>query len=292
MPQARRVATVVVSFLAVALIATACDPNPEPETACTVGANGGNPVIVVGGTFSPGFANEAFLGNSLEAAGFTHCIFELKGDDDLGNLPGTMPIEISGYALKLFIEDVLDWSGADQVDLVGHSQGALAARAAVALYGAEDDVDKLISLAGPNTGTDAAALVELLVGPVLAPFGVDCDDVAPCHQMQQESDFIEMLNAGGLTPGDVDYYAFTTDNDELVWYWGTGPLGLPVVRHDNAELGPGATNLDVDDMCLVRVVGHLGMIVDPVPIHMVIDALNGDPIDVPLATCLLPPVVI
>ena len=167
-----RVATSITALIVVALVAAACDPNPEPETACATGSNGGNPVIVVGGTFSPGIANEAFLGNSLEAAGFTHCVLELKGDEELGNRPGTMPIEVSALALKLFVEDVLEWSGAEQVDLVGHSQGALAARAYVSLYGGEDNVDKLISLAGPNTGTDAAALVGLLAGPVLAPFGV------------------------------------------------------------------------------------------------------------------------
>ncbi|MFT7610698.1 MAG: hypothetical protein ACI9MX_003784 [Candidatus Aldehydirespiratoraceae bacterium] len=179
------------------------------------------------GTFSPAMANELFLGNSLEAAGFTTCVFELKGDDNVGNLPGTMPTEISaGY----------------------------------------------------------------LGAPILAPFGLTCETVWPCLQMQRGSAFITGINAGDMTPGTVDYYAFYTDNDELVWYRGSGPFGIPVVKHDNAELGSGATNVQVDDMCPFRVVGHVGMIVDPGPIHMTIDALSEDSIDVPLLTCLLPPV--
>ena len=277
-------------LLAVAVVAAACDPNPEPEDACTVGANGEDPVIIVAGTFSPGIANEIFFGNGVEAAGVTHCVFELKGHDDLGNLPGTMPIEVSAYALGMFVDEVLAWSGATQVDLVGHSQGALVARQYVKAYGGDTTVDTLVSLSGPNTGTDVVPLFDWLLSPLLSPFGVGCDDIWPCVQMQQESDFITTLNTGGMTPGDVDYYAFFTDNDELVWYWGEGPLGIPVIKHDNAELGPGATNVQVDDECPLRVVGHLGMILDPVVLHMTIDALEGNPIDVPLLTCLLPPV--
>lgn len=274
------------------LLLAGCNPNPTAEEACTTGSNGGNPVIIVAGTFSPEIANELFLGNALQSAGFTHCVLELKGDDNLGNLPGTMPIEISAVALKLFVEDVLAWSGATQVDLVGHSQGALAARAYIKNYGGEPLVDKMISLAGPNAGTGIIPLVEFLTGPLLAPFGVTCESVSPCEQMERGSDFITGLNAGDMTPGDVEYYAFYTNNDELVWYWGTGIFGLPAIKYDNAKLGSGATNIEIGQMCPLRIVGHLGMIIDPVPIHMALDALAGNPIQVPLGICLLPPVVI
>lgn len=281
-----------IGCFALALTTTACDPNPTPEEACTTGSQGGNPVIIVAGTFSPAIANELFLGNSLQAAGFTTCVFELKGDDNVGNLPGTMPIELSAGALAYFVDDVLAWSGASQVDLVGHSQGALVARSYIKSFAGETKVDKLISLAGPNKGTDVGPLVSYLAAPVLVPFGLSCESIWPCLQMQQGSTFITGINAGDMTPGAVDYYAFYTDNDAFVWYWGSGPFGIPVVKHDNAELGSGATNVQIDDMCPFRVVGHVGMIMDPVPIHMTIDALSGDPIDVPLLTCLLPPVVI
>ncbi len=71
---------------------------------------------------------------------------------------------------------------------------------------------------------------------------------------------------------------------------GTGPLGLPEIKFDNAELGDGATNVQVDDECPLRFVSHGGMIVDPVVFEMVDDALAGRTIDVPVATCLLPPI--
>ncbi|NND66856.1 MAG: lipase [Halioglobus sp.] len=279
-----------IALLTGALLLAGCNPNPTPEEACAPGPNGGNPVIIVAGTFSPAIANELFLGNSLQAAGFTHCVFELKGSDNFGNLPGTMPIDISAVALSLFVDEVLEWAGATEVDLVGHSQGALAARAYVKSWGGAPKVDKLVSLAGPNDGTDVVPLVDFLTLPLLAPFGVTCDGVWPCVQMRRGSDFLTDLNSGGMTPAGVDYYAFYTNNDELVWYWGEGLFGLPVIKFDNATLGPGATNIEIGEMCPLRIVGHLGMILDPVPIHMTIDALRGDPVDVPLALCLLPPV--
>lgn len=283
---------VLASLLLSLAVLSGCKENPTPEEACAVGPNGGNPVIIVGGTFSPALANELFLGNAIQAHGYTHCVFELKGEEALAEIPGTMDIVVSAVALMLFVDDVLDWSGAAQVDLVGHSQGVLAARSYIKDFGGTAKVDKLISLSGPNAGTGFIPLLDFFAGPVFAPFGVTCEGVTPCVQMQQDSDFINDLNAGDMTPGSVEYYAFYTNNDELVWYWGEGPFGLPVVKYDNAKLGPGATNVELGEMCPFRIVGHLGMIADPVPIHMTLDALAGDPISVPLSVCLLPPVVI
>jgi hypothetical protein len=285
-------AKAVFSVLVALTVLSGCKDNPTAAEACVAGPNGGNPVIIVGGTFSPSIANELVLGNAVQAAGYTHCIFELKGTEELGDLPGTMDVIVSAVALKLFAQDVLDWSGAAKVDLVGHSQGVLAARSYVKDFGGDTKVGKLVSLAGPNNGTGIIPLLDFLAGPVFSVFGVSCEDVKPCEQMQMGSDFITDLNAGDMTPGDVEYYAFYTNNDELVWYWGEGPFGFPAVKFDNAKLGSGATNVELGEMCPFRVVGHLGMILDPVPIHMTLDALAGNPISVPWTTCLLPPVVL
>ncbi len=282
----------LVSLLLSITALVGCKENPTIADACVAGTNGSNPVIIVGGTFSPTVANELFLGNAIQAKGYTHCVLELKGDEALGELPGTMNVLVSAGALKLFVDDVLEWSGATQVDLVGHSQGVLAARSYIKTFGGEPYVRKLISLSGPNTGVDSIPLLDFFVGPVLGAFGVSCEEVAPCVQMQIGSDFLTDLNAGDMTPGDVEYYAFYTNNDELVWYWDEGPFGIPVVRYDNAKLGPGATNIELGQMCPFRIVGHLGMIADPVPIHMTLDALASKPISVPFTTCLLPPVII
>ncbi|MCB1689937.1 MAG: hypothetical protein KDI33_15680 [Halioglobus sp.] len=280
------------SLLLTIAVLSGCKDNPTIAEACVAGSKGGPPVIIVGGTFSPAIANELFLGNAIQAKGYTHCVLELKGAEELGDLPGTMNVLVSAGALKLFVDDVLEWSGASQVDLVGHSQGVLAARSYIKTFGGEPYVRKLVSLSGPNSGVDSIPLLDFFIGPVLGAFGVTCDEVAPCVQMQIGSDFLTDLNAGDMTPGNVEYYAFYTNNDELVWYWDEGPFGIPVVKYDNAKLGPGATNIELGQMCPFRVVGHLGMIADPVPIHMTLDALAGNNISVPFYMCWLPPVII
>jgi hypothetical protein len=123
-----------------------------------------------------------------------------------------MDIVVSAIALKIFVDNVLDWSGATQVDLVAHSQGALAARSYVRFFGGETKVSKLVSLAGPNTGTDSIPFA----GPVFEAFDATCEEVVPCVQMQTGSDYITSLNADDMTPGNIDYYAFYTNNDEFV----------------------------------------------------------------------------
>ena len=277
--------TLVSSLLLIAVL-SGCKLNPTPAEACVTGPNGANPVIIVGGTF---VANELLLGSAIEAEGYTYCVLELKGAATLGETPGTFTLVISALALKVFADEVLTWSGATQVDLVGHSQGVLAARSYVKNYGGQATVGKLISLAGPNTGADPTSLSDFFTELVLTPYDVTCEGVVSCVQMQQDSEFITGLNTGGMTPGNVEYYAFYTKNDEVVWYEGEGASGLPEIKHDNAELGSGATNIELGEMCPFRIVGHVGMITDPVAIHMTLDALAGDPIAVPPLMCFLAP---
>jgi triacylglycerol esterase/lipase EstA (alpha/beta hydrolase family) len=273
-------------LLATLTMAQQCPVDPKPEDACQVGANGGNPVIIVAGTFSPAVANELFLGRRLHEAGYTHCVYELKGDDTLGGIPGTAPIEESSQGLKRFVTKVLAWSGQTQVDVVGHSQGALVARHYVKALGGEPFVGTYVSLAGPQSGTDTTALVAHFLDLVLQPFGTSCAAVAPCAQMMRFSAFVQALNAGDDTPGAIDYYAFYTDDDALVWYWGSGPFGIPLVKHDNATLGDGATNVEVDDVCFGRYVSHVGMILDPAVFEMVDDA-RADLISMVFCHCVV-----
>jgi triacylglycerol esterase/lipase EstA (alpha/beta hydrolase family) len=274
----------VVGVLAVfSLAAFSCNTTAPPAASvCTQGTNGEDPVVIVGGTFSPEFANQAFLGNRLASEGYTYCVFELMGSSDFGDLPGTAPIEVSADQLALFVADVLAWSGAPQVDLVGHSQGALVARYYLKFDGGTPYVNDMVSLAGPNDGTDVAALVALFADAVLAPFGTSCALVQPCVEMQQNSAVVNDLNSGDATPGSVDYYAFGTKFDSLVWT----QQGL-FRNHDNAFID-GATNRYVQDECWLRVTGHLGMILDEVVYEMTTDALTGQSVNVPLWKCALP----
>lgn len=273
----------LVSLLLSLAVVSGCKENPTPAEACVMGPNGGNPVIILGGTF---VANESLLASAIGAEGSTYCVLELKGQESLGEIPGTIHNIISALALAGFVNDVLIWSGDTQVDLVAHSQAVLTARFYLKNFGGLAKVGKLISLAGPNKGVDPVASFEFFDGPVLTPFDVTCEDVEPCIEMQRDSTFITNLNADGMTPGDVEYFSFYSNNDEVLGYW---IEAAPPAQVHTAEFDSGATNIELGEMCLFRIVGHVGMITDPVVIHMTLDALAGDPISVPSPMCLLPP---
>lgn len=245
MPVSRRVALVVAAVLAavVALVvpATGVDAATRPD-----------PVIIVAGTFSPAFANEP-LAARMRADGFDVSIFELP-------TLGTQDINLSAQALNTFADGVRARTGAAKVDLVGHSQGGLVARSYVKSYGGAAEVDSLITLGAPNRGTYVANLASFL------GFG-NCLAVVACEQMAAGSSYLNALNAGDDTVGSVRYTTFRTLQDELV---------RPV---DNATLFDGATNVLVQSKCWLRVVGHVGLILDGTVYSGVRQALLGQAIN-------------
>jgi len=210
-----------------------------------------DPVIIVAGTFSPAFANEP-LAARLRGDGHTVRIFELP-------TLGTQDIRLTAQALNAFADSVRAQTGASKVDLVGHSQGGLVARAYVKWYGGAGEVDSLVTLGAPNRGTYVANLANFLgLG--------DCLAVVACEQMRIGSSFLAELNAGDDTIGAVRYTTVRTWQDELV---------RPV---DNATLYDGATNVLVQNPCWARVVGHVGLILDGTVYSGIRTALAGGPV--------------
>lgn len=210
-----------------------------------------DPVIIVAGTFSPAFVNEP-LAARLRADGYSVWIFELA-------TLGTQDINLSAQALGGFVDAVRAGSDATKVDLVGHSQGGLVARSYVKDFGGVSKVDSLITLGAPNRGTYLANLATFLgLGNCLA--------VVACEQMSIGSSYLNQLNAGDDTIGNVRYTTIRTLQDELV---------RPV---DNATLYDGATNVLVQSRCWFRVVGHVGLILDGAVYSGIDQALRGQPI--------------
>lgn len=210
-----------------------------------------DPVIIVAGTFSPSIANEP-LRARLRADGYDTYIFQLPGLG-LGDIAQT------SQPLVAYVNDVLARTGASRVDLVGHSQGALVSRYYVRNLGGSAKVDSVISLGGPHYGTSVAN-----IGTILG-FG-SCIGIVACQQMAIGSTFLNNLNAGDDTVGTVQYTNLYTTYDELV---------RPVA---NATLKDGATNVKVQSQCWLRVVGHLGLILDGTVYSGVQDALEHRPI--------------
>lgn len=197
-----------------------------PSVTGAIGATGdtapSRPLLLVGGTFGPvGYMDDAVA--HFRALGFTTDALQLSGQP-----PGSVDIKTSARAVCDRIEAIRRDTGAAKVDVVGHSQGALAVRYCVKFEGGVDTVATMISLGGVNYGTTRAYLCES----------------RSCLQMRPGSAFLARLNAGDDTPGQVDYV-------HLYSYDGSGGI-----NGEDIPLADGATNVAAQDLCPGVVVDH------------------------------------
>jgi triacylglycerol esterase/lipase EstA (alpha/beta hydrolase family) len=218
------------------------------------GSASGDPVIVVNGLFGVGLAYEPLVAR-LRADGYRVWDFELP-------TLGTQDIRLSAQALDAFADAVRAQTGAAKVDLVGHSEGGLVSRAYVKYYGGAAEVDSLVTLGTPNYGTVAANIARVFT------LGT-CAGITACEQMTIGSSFLAGLNAGDDSIGNVAYTNIATIWDELVQPYTNSFL--------NAADG-NVTNRTLQSQCFLRVVGHLGLIVDGAVYSGVEDALEKQPI--------------
>ncbi|SBT65387.1 Lipase (class 2) [Micromonospora sediminicola] len=222
----------------------AAEPTTPPATVSTVdtvtaadraAAAAADPVVVVGGLIGISIAYEPIAAR-LRADGYRVSIYQLP------NL-GFGDIRESARALSSYVDQVRAATGASRVDLVTHSEGGLVSRWYVKFLGGSAKVDQYVSLGSPQYGTYVANIVNFLgLG--------SCAGIVACQQMTIGSSFLADLNAGDDTPGPVRWTTVRTWQDELV---------RPV---DNAALADGATNILVQAWCPLRVVGHLGLVLD------------------------------
>ena len=205
-----------------------------------------NPVVVVAGLSGPAFAYEP-LAARLRALGFQVTIYQLPG-------LGFGDIAASAAEQRSYVDGL----GYAKVDLVGHSEGGLVSRYYLRNLGGTAKVGRYVSLGTPQYGTSIASIIQTLA------LG-DCLGIPACQQMAVGSSFLTALNAGDDTPGDVRYTTVRTLQDELV---------RPTA---NATLD-GATNVLIQSSCPLRIVGHLGLIVDGTSYTIVRSALRDEPI--------------
>ncbi|WBB67339.1 alpha/beta fold hydrolase [Micromonospora sp. WMMD812] len=205
---------------------------PPPVVATAAAAS---PVIVVGGLSGIAAAYEP-LAARLRGDGLRVFVYQLPGLG-LGDIP-TSARSFAGY-----VAQVRAATGATTVDLVAHSEGGLVSRYYLKRLGGAAAVGRYVSLGTPQYGTYVANILQFLgLG--------SCAGVVACQQMTIGSAFLADLNAGDDTPGAVRYTTVRTVQDELV---------RPT---QNATLADGATNVLIQAYCPLRLVGHLGLVLD------------------------------
>ncbi|MEU6701214.1 alpha/beta fold hydrolase [Pseudonocardia sp. NPDC046786] len=249
------------------------DPPPpgSNDWTCTPTAEHPNPVVLVHGLSANQANNWAYVAPQLAARGY--CVFSLTyGRNPLAPPPltqvgGLTPMEDSARELAGFVDRVLDATGAEQVDIVGHSEGSLMPNHWVKFLGGAEVVDRYVGLTPLWDGTNTAGLAflnrtgqQLGLGPAI---GLVLDPLcASCRQFLRGSDFLTELNSGGGPRVDgVTYTMILTRYDELVVPYTSG-------------LMDGATNIVLQEGCPANLAEHVAVAFDPVTLQHITDTLD------------------
>lgn len=251
-------ATLAAVVAALMPAAARAEPPPPPgaNVPCTPSAAKPEPVILVHGTFANRTINWVEMAPRLKAAGY--CVYALDYGDYLGlgalGVYATGPIERSAEQLREYVDEVLAQTGADQVDLVGHSQGGMMPRYYLKRLGGAADVDDLVAITASHYGT---------TNPLAAPAVLLCP---ACAQQAQGSRFLSALNHGDDSPGEVSYTNVVSRYDEVV------------TPYTNGYLDPAANvaNIELQDMCPNNLSEHVLAANTPPVIELTKNALSRD----------------
>jgi triacylglycerol esterase/lipase EstA (alpha/beta hydrolase family) len=251
-------------------------PPPGADNGCRPSAAHPEPVILVNGTFANQDDNWQAASPLLANHGYCVFTFNYGGPSASSIVQGTGDIAASAGQLSAFVTTVLAETGAEKVDLVGHSQGGMMPRYYLKFGGGAVHVDKLVALAPSNHGTTLGGLTALVTalgtaGLVNGAISALC---TACVEQEQGSSFLASLNAGGETVAGVSYTVIESRYDEVV------------TPYTSAFLS-GATNIVLQNQCPLDLTDHLEIAADPVALADVLNALDpAHPVRVPCLTVL------
>ncbi len=235
------------------------------DWTCRPSAAHPEPVVLLHGLFANKDGSWGVAGPSIAAAGY--CVFSLTyGEYTPGTgVGGVRPVDESAHTIGAFVDRVIATTGADKVDLVGHSEGGLETEYVTKVLGYAPKVARVVALAPPTHGTTASGLTHLK-DPAGKPYLATVEDLAKCQgcsDVLHGSATIARLNAGPIAQPGVKYTVIASRNDHVV----TPPASSFINE-------PGVTNRYVQDTCPFDLVGHIGLPFDTAVIAMVLNALG------------------
>lgn len=251
------------------------DPPPPGanDWSCRPSAKHPEPVVLAHGLSANQSNNWQYMAPVLKREGY--CVFSLTygrsplAPPPLSQIGGLTVMELSAVEFRAFVERVRAVTGAEKVDILGHSEGSLMPNQYVKFLGGAEQVKRYVGLAPLWDGTRLLGASDLdglgrrfgldgAYGPALASL------CASCRQFLRGSAFLERMNSGGgPRVNGVDYTMIMTRYDELV------------VPYTSGEL-EGADNVVVQDVCPTDAAEHVGVAFDPVTAQIVLNALDPD----------------
>jgi len=216
------------------------------DPACT---SADRPVVLLHGTFSSVRADFSVLTPALLAAG--RCVYGIEyGDGGVGS------VRQSAADVTAFIDQVLAETGAEQVDVIGFSQGGLVLRTALRLTGLAPKVAVGVLMAPSFHGSTSPLLTALPAGVCPA-----------CADQAVGSALLTQLAAGGDLDGAVRYAVVSSANDTIV---------TPVAAQVPQGPADRVVAIQVQDRCPTEVVDHVSLRANPGVVAWVVNALETD----------------
>lgn len=234
-------------------------PGTNPES-CAPSPEHPRPVVLVHGFTSNSQQNWGDLAPILVDDGY--CVFtvdygKLTDLPVLGSFGGLTPIDAAIAELGVVVDRALAATGAEQVDLVGHSMGTGVASGYVKLADGAPKVDTVVNIAGVMGG-QAFPLPQVLPDTGSAVGGAD---------LLQGSAFVERLNAGGSPYVEgVRYVNIVSEKDGTIFPYTSG-LAEPLA-------GQTAENLVMQEVCPGDRTIHGRMASAPAPVALIRNALD------------------
>ena len=232
---------------------------------------GTHPVVLIPGTTEDAFTTWSYYGPRMQAAGL--CVYTFNYNPMTHPLVEAVSTTGNIYStaafMAHFVDKVLKSTGADKVDLVGHSQGGgPLPRAYIKYYGGDKKVNHLIGIVPSNKGTSILGMERFLNEPgtpanTIMSAGARYRNLESAPQQLQGSTFLKDLNAGGMTAPGVKYTVIATRFDNRVFPW-TNAL-IPE---------PGAKNIVIQDVCPLDHSAHTNITYDPMTYQVVANALE------------------
>ncbi len=239
-------------------------PPGANDWSCRPSASHPRPVVLVHGTGANMALSWQAVSPELRNRGF--CVFALNygrvGGASLGALA---PVSRSARQLAVFVDQVLDRTGAEKVDIVGHSQGGMMPRQYLRFEGGATKVGTLVGLASSNYGIGRDPGPEARLPTPTELFlqrqaSVFC---GACVDQTAGSLFLRRLNEGSDTVPGVRHVVIQTRYDQIV-----APYTNALLR------GPGAENILVQDGCEQDRVDHAAIAPDRRAVGYVVRALD------------------
>lgn len=265
------------TFLAGILAAPTGPDTPPPganDWACKPTATHPEPVILVHGLLANETDNWQTISPLLTNEGY--CVFTLTygqtstTDPLMKMFGGLIPMEASAQQLSAFVDEVLGATGAAEVDLVGHSEGATMPYWYLKFDGGAAKVTRMVGISPAVHGTEVAGLPMALASmgaatiPSLpSPATTVSSWCGACEEFSPSSEFMRKLDEGGVAVAGVAYTQIMTRYDELVVPYTSGVVTAPNSR-----------NIVVQQQCLLDFADHVAIVADETAADDVLNALD------------------